>query len=285
MEKTNIEHFNSYLKQFIENIIETFDEYKDIIREYYKELLEEDKCSDDKYVKRFLTKTKDYKKHIAEENIDMFKEDIYILKNINFKTIWASGELSDTNKKKIWEYIQTLYVLSETIINDTKTISELVKQFKNIKDAGNCDDDSVHNIDSDVFNMLKNLSSNDNNLETIFKDGGMIGKLADELTKELDIDNMDLGVELSGNQNMDDLFSNLINGENSLKFMNLIQTVGNKIQTKIQKGEIDASHLLNEAQNVMSNFNNTTEASPPLNPTQERLRKRLDKRNENKKGE
>ena len=29
MEKTNIEHFNSYLKQFIENIIETFDEYKD----------------------------------------------------------------------------------------------------------------------------------------------------------------------------------------------------------------------------------------------------------------
>ena len=287
MEKTNIEHFNSYLKQFIENIIETFDEYKDIIIEYYKELLEQDKCSDDKYVKRFLNKTKDYKKHIAEENIDMFKEDIYILKNINFKTIWASGELSDTNKKKIWEYIQTLYVLSETIINDTKTISELVKQFKNIKDdASNVEGDSgVPNIDSDVFNMLKNLSSSDNNIETIFKETGMIGKLADELTHELDIDNMDLGIDLSGNQNMDDLFSNLINGENSLKFMNLIQTVGNKIQTKIQKGEIDASHLLNEAQNVMSNFNNTKEASPPLNPTQERLRKKLDKRKENKKGE
>ena len=287
MEKTNIEHFNSYLKQFIENIIETFDEYKDIIIEYYKELLEQDKCCDDKYVKRFLNKTKDYKKHIAEENIDMFKEDIYMLKNINFKTIWASGELSDTNKKKIWEYIQTLYVLSETIINDTKTISELVKQFKNIKDdASNVEGDSgVPNIDSDVFNMLKNLSSSDNNIETIFKETGMIGKLADELTHELDIDNMDLGIDLSGNQNMDDLFSNLINGENSLKFMNLIQTVGNKIQTKIQKGEIDASHLLNEAQNVMSNFNNTKEASQPLNATQERLRKKLDKRNENKKGE
>ena len=108
----------------------------------------------------------------------------------------------------------------------------------------------------------------------------MIGKLADELTNELDIGNMDLGVDVDGNKNMDEIFSTLINGENSLKFMNLIQTVGNKIQTKIQKGEIDATDLLSEAQNVMSNFNTP---APSLNPTQERLRKKLEKRKENKK--
>ena len=100
MEKTNIEHFNSFLKQFIENIMETFDEYKEIIQEYYKELLETEKCSDDKYVKRFLNKTKDFKTHISEENDDMFKEDIYLLKNVNFKTLWASGEIVKTTKKK-----------------------------------------------------------------------------------------------------------------------------------------------------------------------------------------
>ena len=278
MEKTNIEHFNSFLKQFIENIMETFDEYKEIIQEYYKELLETEKCSDDKYVKRFLNKTKDFKTHISEENDDMFKEDIYLLKNVNFKTLWASGEISENNKKKIWEYLQTLYVLSETIINDTQTISELVKQFKNVKEVD--EEASDPSIDKDVFNMLKNLSSSNNNIDNLFTETGMIGKLADELTNELDIGNMDLGVDIDGNKNMDEIFSSLINGDNSLKFMNLIQTVGNKIQTKIQKGEIDATRLLSEAQNVMSNFNTPP---PPLNPTQERLRKKLEKRKENKK--
>jgi hypothetical protein len=278
MEKTNIEHFNSFLKQFIENIMETFDEYKEIIQEYYKELLETERCSDDKYVKRFLKKTKDFKTNISEENDDMFKEDIYLLKNVNFKTLWTSGEISENNKKKIWEYLQTLYVLSETIINDTQTISDLVKQFKNVKEVD--EEASDPSIDKDVFNMLKNLSSSNNNIDNLFTETGMIGKLADELTNELDIGNMDLGVDIDGNKNMDEIFSTLINGENSLKFMNLIQTVGNKIQTKIQKGEIDATDLLSEAQNVMSNFNTP---APPLNPTQERLRKKLEKRKENKK--
>lgn len=278
MEKTNIEQFNSFLKLFIENIMETFDEYKEVIMEYYKDLLETERCSDDKYVKRFLNKLKDYKTHISEENDDMFKEDIYLLKNVNFKTLWNSGEISETNKKKIWEYLQTLYVLSETIINDTHTISELVKQFKYVKD-NDSKEASDPNIDKDVFNMLKNLSSSNNNIENLFTESGMIGKLADELTTELDIGNMDLGVDIDGNKNMDDIFSSLINGDNSLKFMNLIQTVGNKIQTKIQKGEIDATDLLSEAQNVMSNFNTPVS---PLNPTQERLRKKLEKRKENK---
>jgi hypothetical protein len=286
MEKTNIEHFNSFLKQFIENIIDTFDEYKEIITEYYKDLLETDTCSDDKFVKRFLNKTKDFKTHISEENEEMFKEDIYILKNINFKTLWDSGEISDTNKKKIWEYLQTLYVLSETIINDTKTISELVNQFKNIKDDSSDSIESTEpNIDKDVFKMLKNLSSNNNNIDNLFNETGMIGKLAGELTSELDLDNLGLGIDLEGNQNMEDIFSNLINGDKSLKFMNLIQTVGNKIQTKIQNGELDASDLLSEAQSVMSNFNSPNipnVPSAPLNPTQERLRKKLEKRKENK---
>ena len=216
----------------------------------------------------------------------MFKEDIYILKNVNFKTLWGSGEISDTNKKKIWEYLQTLYVLSETIMNDTKTISELVNQFKNIKDnSSESIESSDTNIDKDVFKMLKNLSSSDNNIDNLFNETGMIGQLAEELTGELDLENLDLGINLEGNQNMEDIFSNLINGEKSLKFMNLIQTVGNKIQTKIQNGELDASDLLSEAQSVMSNFNkpnNPNVPGAPLNPTQERLRKKLEKRKENK---
>ena len=97
MERTNIEQFNSFLKQFIENIIETFDEFKEITSDYYKDLLEMEKCSEDKYVKRFLNKTMDYKTHISEENEDMFKEDIYILKTTVHWNDYKVAVSSDSN--------------------------------------------------------------------------------------------------------------------------------------------------------------------------------------------
>ena len=35
-EKTNIEHFNHYLKLFVQNIMTTFSEYHDVLETYYK---------------------------------------------------------------------------------------------------------------------------------------------------------------------------------------------------------------------------------------------------------
>ena len=85
MSLTNIEHFNNYLKLFINNIITTFPEYKDILENYYDDLLENEKCKNDKYIKRYMTKMKEHKKLISDKNSDLFKESIYILKNIDLK--------------------------------------------------------------------------------------------------------------------------------------------------------------------------------------------------------
>ena len=35
--------------------------------------------------------------------------------------------------------------------------------------------------------------------------------------------------------NVGDIFSNLMSGDNQMNFMNLIQTVGNKIQQKVER--------------------------------------------------
>ena len=60
MEKTNIEYFNNYLKMFVENIIETFPEFKEPLTENYGEVLGEESSSEDKHVKRFMRKMKAY---------------------------------------------------------------------------------------------------------------------------------------------------------------------------------------------------------------------------------
>ena len=100
MNKNNIKYFNNYFKLFVNNIISTFPEHKEVLENYYDDLLDSDVCNNDKYVKRFVVKMKDFKKEISEKNNDLFNESIYILKNIDFKDLWSSEDLGDSNKKK-----------------------------------------------------------------------------------------------------------------------------------------------------------------------------------------
>jgi len=285
MEKTNIEYFNSYFKLFINNIIDTFSETKDILNEYYSPLLETEDCNDDKYVKRFMKKFKEHKNLISNKDDKLFTESIYILKNLDFKIIWESEELSDSNKDKIWEYLQTLYIIGETIISDSEKVKNLIDNFKKIKDGESLDED---NTDKEILDMFKNISENsNNNIDENFLENCSLGKLATELTGEIDLEDMNLNVDDTSNPT--DMFNNLISGENSLNFMNLIQKVGNKIQSKIETGEFDQERLMTEAQQMMSSlqgsgldnmFSNMAQATGgSLNPTQERLRKKLEKRN------
>jgi hypothetical protein len=282
MSKTNIEYFNNHFKTFVNNIISTFPEYKEVLETYYDDLLEQEVCKNDKYVKRFMIKLKDCKTLISDKNDDLFKESIYILKNVDFMELWTSGEVSDTNKAKIWEYLQTLYILSETIFNDSNTIKNLVEGIKQLQSNN---EEEHQDLDEDIVKMLKNLSE-ENKSETLdadFLENGILGKLANELTQEIDLG--DINLEQSANVN--DVFTNLIAGDNPLKFMNLIQTVGQKIQTKVENGEFDQGELFKEAKKMMGGLQNKDNINMfdellKSNPTRDRLRQKLEDKKKQK---
>lgn len=298
MENTNIEYFNTQLKKFINEIITSFPEYNDILNDYYGDVLKTDICNDDKYVKRFMRKTNDLKVQISKKDTSIFENDIYILKNVNFKEIWNKPDLSNNNRDVIWDYIQMLFVIGGTIISDNNKIDDLMQQFKSLQEESNTE--NTPDIDNDMLEMLKNLSNssreNASNIdESLFKNG-MIGQLAQELSQEINLD-IDENNESS---NPSDIFSNLMSGENPMKFMNLIQTVGSKIQNKVSSGELNQEKLLEEAQGMMGMLTNGNPLlnnilqgqgfpqqqqtqQPPSNhsydnPTRERLRKKLNSR-------
>ncbi len=75
-------------------------------------------------------------------------------------------------------------------------------------------------------------------------ENGVIGKLAKELSEEINVEN--LGLNIDENTSADQMFSNLISGDNPMKFMNLLQTVGQKIQDKVSSEGIDQNDLINE---------------------------------------
>lgn len=290
MEKTNIEYFNYYLKLFIINIKDIFPEYKTILEDYYSELLNEENCNNDKYVKRFMFKLKDNKNEISNKNNSLFDNKICILKNIDFCNLWKSEELSTINKEKIWEYIQTLYILGESIVSDSNKIQSLLENFKNLKD-NKTNLESMNEEEKQFINIFENLSKPSTGLEhpnlgesidENFMKDGILGKLANELKDEIKID--DLKIDESGNVN--DIFNSLMKGDNSLNFMNLIQTVGQKIDSKIQSGELNQGELMGEAIKMMgamqsknTNLFQNMQQQAQSNPTRDRLKKKLEQKN------
>ena len=317
-EKTSIQYFNDYLRAFVQDVQVTFPEYKELLGGYYEDILSEESHNTDKHVKRFMRKMSSFKEQISNKSADLYKEPVFILKNLDFKILFESEDLSDESREKMWEYIQTLFVLGESIISDSERIKKLVKNFKRLRDPVDGEDNAEaqpateetepDQEDEQILNMLKNLSERNQNTpldENMFKDG-MIGKLAQELSEELDIEKM--GLDINEDSNVDSIFSNLLSGDNPMKFMNLIQTVGQKIQTKMDENGLDQEQLVNEATSMMSNlqggnsmFDNILkqassmagQAVPPAssagsvnqgssgNATRDRLRRKLEQRKNN----
>ena len=312
-EKTNIEYFNEYMKLFVIEIRDTFPEFKEIIDGYYSELLTSETSNDDKYVKRFMRKLKDFKTQISGKDTTMFSGELCVLKNVDFEKIFASDILTDNTREKIWEYLQTLFVLGESIISDSERVKNLVKNFQRLKndtlETPEAEGDCETTEDRELLDMLKNIAEQNKNsdkepLSPEMFENGVIGKLAKELSEEINVDN--LGLNIDENTSADQMFSNLISGDNPMKFMNLLQTVGQKIQDKVSSEGIDQNDLINEATQMMGSLsgggNSMFDAllkkagggmPPPQqaqsqvnnphssanNATRERLRKKLEKRN------
>ena len=60
---------------------------------------------------------------------------------------------------------------------------------------------------------------------------------------------MDLNINEGDGVN--DIFSNLLSGDNPKKFMDLIQSVGDKIQNKVSSGDLNQGDLISEAGKMM----------------------------------
>ena len=346
-ECTSLEYFNLNLKYFINDIIATFPEYKDVLELYYDDVLEDNVCSNDKYVKRFMRKLSEFKTLISNKDNELFSNSVLILKNVDFKTIWQSEELSEDNRERVWEYIQTLFVIGESILSDSSKVKSIVRSFQKFREGEEITEEANANgeeatenvptdngieasegettedvttegvtteddVDPEILNMLKNLSKENKDKplpENIFENG-LIGKLAQELSDEINLDDMNLGVD--ENTNVDDIFSKLLSGNNPMKFMNLLQTVGSKIQNKVQNSDLDQGALVDEATKMMaglqggqnslfdnllrqagnmagaaqnqgaSNIGNANNSHGSSNPTRDRLRRKLEKRRQNK---
>jgi hypothetical protein len=128
MSTKEIDNFNKLFEEFLEKIISKFPYAR--LKTYYRGFKILKTTSPATPANLFMAGCVDYKAQIKQRDDAFFLKD----KNVNEKaknfgnftedcgldTYW--NELTSTTKKAIWDYIQSLFVLGEIIVNKDKTL-------------------------------------------------------------------------------------------------------------------------------------------------------------------
>ena len=230
-------------KSFIFDICKVFPEHKECINKNYSDILESNEISIDenKTISEFLKNIDENSNDISNKNIDIFTEELFLIKDISMKTIWYS-DISGKTKENIWKYLQGFCVINISR-NSNDKINEVLKSIESNEKV--TDKQTVKEIKKikKINENLKNSNTEDknkdkNDIEDLV-DNTSIGNLAKEITENMGFKD---GSEPD--------ISDLMKPEN---MMNMFQTINTTLNDKINNKELDMNNLLGEASGLMNN--------------------------------
>ena len=260
----------SVFKSFINDIIKVFPEYDLKLQDIYGPILSMDTCKleEQELLTEFMDRVHKLNKKITNKDESMFNDDPLLLTDISFKNIWTTN-ISYKTKETIWKYLQTFCLLSLNH-QSNKALATALADLSDNKDIDLLD----KNIASDV-KKIKRMTENiqepiaedltdtsvvvsdqpaepvmQNPLEAIMGNSD-IGRLAEEVSKELDLESM-LG-SLDSDNPME-MFQNLMNGDAMNKIMGTIHDV---VNTKVNSGELNKEDMMSEAQGIYGQLGQT----------------------------
>jgi hypothetical protein len=149
--KKEIETFNKLFEEFLEKIISKFDVPK--IKTYRKLFVIMKEMSPETPVNIFMAGCINYKDEIKNRNETFFLKDKKINEQVkNFGNFTEDcgldaywNELTPKTKKAIWDYVQSLFVLGEIVVNNNKELfdkynelyaSDYKDEIENFKNGG-----------------------------------------------------------------------------------------------------------------------------------------------------
>jgi hypothetical protein len=261
-----IKSFNKILKQFLKELDKSFPELNIKNIKEYKNIDE----NEDKFLLYFMNQIESNIGKISQKDPSLFEqEDTFFIRDINFGLIWKSN-ISNNNKEAIWKFLQTMYLIGKPFVSNKDDIQSVIEDFNDIiKDKTIEDKELLNNIQDQsqhILSIVESLHKEREKKKAEGKKEGMdfegnlpdfienskIGKLAQELSSELNMEEFGFG-NPEESDNPQDLFKGIL-GQNPQKLMGLIQSVGSKIQNKLEDSEINQEDLLGEAQQMMSSL-------------------------------
>ena len=255
------EEFSKILKDFYKDILLVFPEMKYKLEDSTIEFLQ-NKHDGTEIFEHCLTVFPERFFDILYQNEDIFTNaeiNTHFLPNIDFKKLW-SEDISDNTRKTIWKYLQLiLFSVSSSIKNgkdfgDTEKLFEAIDQDEmkrkleeTMKEMGEMFNETMEGEDKESFMNSEDLPDPEdlqNHLSGLME--GKLGRLAQEIANET-AEDMDIDMEDSAN--VGDVFQKLL--KNPTRLMDLVKSIGSKLDSKLKSGEIKESELMQEAADLM----------------------------------
>jgi hypothetical protein len=157
--------FNTILEEFIVKMLNAFpDETK--LKTYYHAFKISRMYSDSLPIQIFMGGCLDFSQQIKTRDAEFFiNQKTFVDKcvrassfsnDIGLKDRW--NDTSETTKKSIWDYVQTLYVLGEMYINKDQGAVERISNIYNsmsLSEMKRFEDDTVKEFSSDFIQKIK----------------------------------------------------------------------------------------------------------------------------------
>jgi hypothetical protein len=199
---------------------------------------------------------------ILYENNEMFKEeseiDTELLPNIHFKNLW-SCDITDKTRETIWKYLKLVLFSIVSTLNNKEVFGDTAKLFEAV-DKGEFNTKLKETMAQmqglfDVSDVSDNntVPPNPEDIQSHLSSmlDGKIGQLAKEIAEEA---SKDLNMEMEDITDMKDVFNKLM--KNPGKIMELVKSVGSKLDAKLKSGELNESELMTEATDLMNKLKN-----------------------------
>lgn len=135
-DKTNLEHFNHYLREFLNQLLLVFPEARTKLELTYHELLKDSKSKNDTYVKHFMKRARPLANQLKDKDETMFSRSLALIDGIDLGEMWRDQKLSVNSRKSIWKYLTLLYVIGGTVVSIPNQLEKKIKDFETYGEQG-----------------------------------------------------------------------------------------------------------------------------------------------------
>ena len=192
--------------------------------------------------------------HIVYENDELFDSDtpLCILPEVDFVKIWKAEGLSDSIRATIWKYLQLMVLAVVADMEDGKSFGDAAPLFEaiDVEEFKTKLEEMVAGMADMGVNGDEALPSPEGLKDHIDKIlGGKLGMLAKEIAEETADE---LGITDAADKPPMDTFKRLF--KDPAKLLQLVKSIGGKLDAKIKSGEIKEAELLGEATELLKNM-------------------------------
>lgn len=229
----------------MERFISNYDKFLEEVKNSLEKKVETCETDEEKLL-FFVNNWYPHMNAVSEGKYDYFTDDINpnVFSNITFKELYDSS--SDENKFVIWEYLQTLYALSVSLVKTREDLKDDVKE-------------AIENFPALISNIVSFKKSKKEQevpkLNKEFIEKSSIAKLAKEISEEIDAKEfLNLNEDMNNMSNPMEMMNSLFSGDNSNGIGKLMGAVSEKLKSKMDSGEIDNETLLKDATSMLGNL-------------------------------